>query len=567
MSARPNRHQTRWRRALAPAAVLLGSAVLAGCSSATSGTTSSTAAASATSYTPPACRRTVTTPVVAAPVAGTPSDWTITSFDGTQIRAHWFPVASASPAHPAPTVLMGPGWSLPGDTDTTGTGNDAVGGVDISTLHAAGYNVVTWDPRGFGASTGQAEVDSPTAEARDVSRLIDWVAGRPGVELDHPGDPRTGMVGGSYGGGIQWVTAASDCRVDAIVPTISWHSLVTSLDPTGLYKAGWGNLLVAGAASDRLDPHIRASAAQANATGQIDTAYRTWFAARGPDYLLHDIRVPTLVVQGTVDTLFPLNQGVANYEAVRSNGVPAAMLWFCGGHGVCLTSQGNPLAATDATIAWLDRWVKRDASARTGPAVDLVDQNGVRYAATTYPVPTAAPLTATGSGVLPLVASGGSGPVTLAPGAPGSDSPLAGVALSVLPARAATAVDVPIRAAARTSLVVGAPSLALTYRGQAAAGARPTRVFAQLVDDTTGKVVGSQITPVAVTLDGRQHSTAVSLETICQSVRPGQTLTLQLVPTTVAYATPELGGSITFSRIAVSLPVAASSSVTVSTRP
>ena len=80
------------------------------------------------------------------------------------------------------------------------------------------------DPRGFGDSTGLAEVDSPAFEAKDVSRLIDWVATRPGVELDAPGDPRMGMVGGSYGGGIQWVTAAQDCRIDAIVPTISWHS-------------------------------------------------------------------------------------------------------------------------------------------------------------------------------------------------------------------------------------------------------------------------------------------------------------------------------------------------------
>ena len=165
----------------------------------------------------------------ATPVPGVPSDWTITSFDGTKIRAHWFPVAGASPTHPAPTVLMGPGWGESGDTDQTGTGQALLGGIDISALHQAGYNVLTWDPRGFGDSTGLAEVDSPAFEAKDVSRLIDWVATRPGVELDAPGDPRMGMVGGSYGGGIQWVTAAQDCRIDAIVPIISWHALGTSL--------------------------------------------------------------------------------------------------------------------------------------------------------------------------------------------------------------------------------------------------------------------------------------------------------------------------------------------------
>ena len=34
-----------------------------------------------------------------------------------------------------------------------------------------------------------------------VSKLIDWVSTRPPAQLDGPGDPRLGMVGGSYGGG------------------------------------------------------------------------------------------------------------------------------------------------------------------------------------------------------------------------------------------------------------------------------------------------------------------------------------------------------------------------------
>ncbi len=40
-----------------------------------------------------------------------------------EIRAHWFPVACSRPDRRYPTVLMGPGWSLPGDTDTQGTGH------------------------------------------------------------------------------------------------------------------------------------------------------------------------------------------------------------------------------------------------------------------------------------------------------------------------------------------------------------------------------------------------------------------------------------------------------------
>ena len=66
---------------------------------------------------------------------------------------------------------------------------------------------------------------------------------------------------------------------------------------------------------------------------------------------------------------------------------------------------------------------------------------------------------------------------------------------------------------------------------------------------------GRPSTPVEVVLDGRAHTTTVSLEAIAQTVRPGSSITLQLVATTVAYSQPQFGGSITFDSIDVSLPV------------
>jgi ABC-2 type transport system ATP-binding protein len=543
--------------------LVLGAVLLTACSSSPP---TATHAATA-SWVAPACHRPVASPVPASPVSSTASDWAITSFDGTKVRAHWFPVAGANPSHPAPVVLMGPGWGASGDTDQSGTQGSSFGGVDISALHRAGYSVLTWDPRGFGASGGLAEVDSPTVEARDVSRLIDWVATRPGVQLDGPGNPRMGMVGASYGGGIQWVTAAQDCRIDAIVPIISWNSLLTSLYKTGIAKAGWSTLLISGAATAHIDPIIHDAYTVGVSEGGTNATDESWFGSRGPQQILKDVHVPTLVVQGTVDTLFTLDEGIANYDAMRANGVPVSMLWFCGGHGLCLTNEGDPQAVENAAIAWLDRWVKEDTSVDTGPNVDLIDQNGVRYAAAQYPLPTKGALTGQGSGTLPLVATGGSGPVTVPPGSPATHNPIESAIAPILPARAATAVDVPIRPPSHTALVVGAPVVSFAYRGTTSPGARPTRVFAQVVDDTTGQAVGNQVTPVVVDLDGRQHTTTVSLETIAESVPPGQSLILQLVPTTVAYATPQLGGSITFGRITVSLPVVRPSSVTVTAAP
>jgi len=554
----PARNVRRARpAAITSLAALVVAVTLAGCSSSSATSTTTTGSATTASCT----RSAPTTPVTAAAVAGSTTDWSVTSFDGTVIRAHWFPAvptAAYSPSlnaalHPGihPTVLMGPGWSLPGDTDTTGQG--ILGGSPIKSLLTAGFNVLTWDPRGFGQSTGRAEVDSPAFEAKDVSALISWVATQPGVQLDHAGDPRMGMVGGSYGGGIQFVSAATDCRVDAIVPTIAWHSLTTSLNKADTAKSGWSAILTNLASSDHVDPETTAAYQSGVVDGTTTPSQLAWFASRGPAQLLHQIHIPTLIVQGTVDTLFTLQEGVDNYEALKANGVTTSMRWFCGGHGVCLTPTGDPNATGQATLAWLKRYVQRDTSVDTGPGFSFVDQNGTAYSAPTYPLPEAPPFTGTGSGTLALVAAGGSGPISSVPG----DQQLGGLVAPITPAPATNAVNVPVPFA-RAGVIVGVPRLVVTYSGSAAAGTRPTRVFAQLVDKATGLVLGNQVTPFAVTLDGKRHTTTVPLEIVAYTAEPSSDVELQLVATTVAYEQPRLGGSVVFSAIHIDLPVASS---------
>ena len=342
------------------------------------------------------CRSATAVVPASSPVPGTPSDWDVTSFDGTQIRVHWFPATPAPGTTTAPTVLMGPGWSLAGDTDTQGTG--ILGAVPIKDLLSAGYNVLTWDPRGFGRSGGVAEVDSPYYEARDVSSLISWVAARPGVQLDAPGDPRMGMVGGSYGGGIQLVTAATDCRVDAIVPTIAWNSLVSSLDTDHTFKIGWSDLLSSLSATDHVDPEVISSRTAGDRTGSISPVERQWFVDRGPGPLVARIHIPTLIVQGTVDTLFTLREGVTNYQVLRHRGVPTSMVWFCGGHGVCLTPAGDQALPLRATLDWLNRYVKDDRSVATGPGFRFVDQRGAQHSTPSYPPAPGRPVTGIGRG-------------------------------------------------------------------------------------------------------------------------------------------------------------------------
>src|SRR5215208_1180762 len=186
---------------------------------------------------------------VAAPSAGAAErrGAFVTSFDGTRIWTHFFPADGAGPSNRQPTIMVGPGWSMSGETSVEGGGGTAAlfGLSPLGTLHDAGYNILTWDPRGFGSSGGTVQIDDPRYEGRDTQALIDYVATQPEAQLDQSctarkrkrgakkrkrkkrvtcatsrDDPTIGMAGASYGGGIQLVSAALDKRIDAIAPTI-----------------------------------------------------------------------------------------------------------------------------------------------------------------------------------------------------------------------------------------------------------------------------------------------------------------------------------------------------------
>jgi ABC-2 type transport system ATP-binding protein len=482
--------------------------------------------------------------VLAAPAAG--RDAVVTSFDGTRITTHFFGAEGLAPGQRAPTVLQGPGWSSPGSTDQDAPTSTTGGTVGIGPLRRAGYNVVTWDPRGFGTSTGVVQVDSPRFEGRDVSALLDFVARQPEALVDRGRDPRVGMTGGSYGGGIQLVAAAIDRRIDAIVPDIAWHSLRTSLYPNATAKTGWSTLLyaAAGLGGGRLDPRIGTAYREATTTGVISPASVGFFASRGPGPLLvSGIRAPTLLIQGTVDTLFSLREAVTNYQLLRAARTPVKMLWFCGGHGVCLTPAGDASRIERASLDWLARYLKRDRSVRTGPRFEYTDQTGAALTARDYPLPAGRPLVGRGSGTLRLVPEGGSGPAPLT-GPTALFAPVVGT-------RAANAVNVAI--AGRTGArVLGAPFLRATYRGTTP---RPrARVLAQLLDETSGTVLSNIVTPVPLHLDGRRRTINLPLEVVSAAAGRARRFTLQLTAQSSQYDARPAGGSVTFSRIRIALP-------------
>jgi ABC-2 type transport system ATP-binding protein len=486
--------------------------------------------------------------LLCCPTVAEARDAVVTSFDGTPIAAHFYPAVGLGAGQRVPTVLVGSGWATVGDTSPDANLGDRIG---TSNLRHDGYNVVTWDPRGFGGSGGVATFDSPAFEGRDVSALIDYVAAQPEAQLDAVGDPRAGMSGSSYGAGIQLVAAAIDQRLDALVADLAWHSLLDGVAKDGAFKAGWWLSLCAygetfgvtafppGPAVQpaSVDPAFRAMCLEGSAFGTLSASTTQWVLSRGPGALVGQIRAPTLLTQGTADTLFGLDQAVATYAALRANNVAVKMLWYCGGHGTCQTPAGDPTVLPVTGLTWLRRWLKRDTTVDTGPRMQWLDDAGTWRSAPDYPLAPAGTMSGSGSGSMTLIPTLAA---TLGP--------------YVVATPSAAGIEVPYAPPPADADIVGAPSVTLTYHGSVLLTSAQTFVYAQIVDASAGRVVGGLVTPIPVVLDGLSHTITRPLEVVALRARPTSNLRLQLLPSSALYGPQRSLGSITISSATTSLP-------------
>jgi ABC-2 type transport system ATP-binding protein len=296
-------------------------------------------------------------------------------------------------------------------------------------------------------------------------------------------------------------------------------------------------------------------------------------AAHGPGDLVEKIHVPTLIMQGTVDTLFPLDEGVTNFQDIGDNtlrtaaikakrkkgrkgkkrkrskatvqSVPVKMIWFCGGHGVCLTGAGPGSNYLDERqLAWFDRYLRGKQDADTGPKFAWIADDAQLHTSDAYPLKPTGQLSASDSGTLPILPGQGSGALIFA-------------------SQAVNAVNLPVPGPPGDANVVGAPHLNLTYQGTAVP--QRTWVYAQFVNPRNGTVLGNIATPIPVTLDGQQHSISRDLEMVAGRAPAAGGYTLQLTASSSLYDLQRSAGTVTFNGIDVSMPlgdsVTASSSV------
>jgi ABC-2 type transport system ATP-binding protein len=410
--------------------------------------------------------------------------------------------------------------------------------------------------------------------------------------------------------------AAYDDRVDAIAPSITWSSLTAALFPSqtgsvegaqtvaatpqdadaGVYKRLWsglffgvgstptGGLLDAlggggvpdDAAEDlpALDPASLDAAAvqQALTCGRfrldICAAYQT-AAATGtltpeiaevldrssPAGVLDRIEAPTLLIQGTQDSLFGLGQADANARGIAANGTPVKVVWYAGGHD----AQASDRVTDDlrAQVAgWFDFHLRGEgADPGTGfefPAPTAVAGNGLgsvqggsrTVVADAYPgLEGAEPATrrsiAVSGNRQPVVTPAGGTPaaITTVPGLGSLGAALGGTAVEI-PGQFAAFDSEPLDAPLE---IVGAPTVELAV----AAPAGTATLFAKLYDVAPGggmTLPAGLVAPIAlsgISTDQSDPTTVqVTLPGIVHRFETGHTLRVVVSSTDQAFALP-----------------------------
>ena len=283
-------------------------------------------------------------------------DIVIDSFDDTAIAATAYEPEAEGP-HPA--ILMTHGWG--------GSRADLQPLADAYATRE--FFVLAYDSRGFGESGGEVNSTSEI-EQQDASALIDWLADQDAVLNDDENDPRIGMDGVSYGGGIQLRTAAADERLDAIVPRATWNSLAQSLAPNDVIKQGWITALELGAEAD---PAGNISEAVDETTdgilerGRMTEEDREFYRQRSPVSYDEITGTPALVIIELTDQLFPINEGIRNFRKLQQDGSETTLLLGQDGtHILGHTEEFPPGAeasqafAGQVAIQWLTAHLKGD---------------------------------------------------------------------------------------------------------------------------------------------------------------------------------------------------------------
>jgi hypothetical protein len=360
----------------------------------------------------------------------------VATFDGVPIDLN-VTLPKDDPAHagPFPLMILSHGWGGAKLPLGSQAGDDVSGASEP--WASRGYAVLSISSRGWGQSCGRPDsrldpgcasgwirLDDTRYEVRDVQHFAGLLVD------DGLVDPvRIGVHGPSYGGGVSFALGVLRNRVmlpdDTLVPwrspkgtqlslaaaapTIPWSDLVYSLtpngrtldylrpeprdsrEPFGIEKQSYvSGLYAVGQATGFIAPPLADPGADlATWFGRINAGepYEgdPVIAGIADEIYTHHSSIaiartvapaPMFVASGWTDDLFPVDEALRMRSAIAAShpGVPYSMMFFDFGH-----ARGTGKAADMArhrahVLAWMERYVRGDASAPAVPAVEALTQ-------------------------------------------------------------------------------------------------------------------------------------------------------------------------------------------------
>ncbi|MGY1806174.1 alpha/beta fold hydrolase [Blastococcus sp. SYSU D00669] len=126
------------------------------------------------------------------------------------------------------------------------------------------------------------------------------------------------------------------------------------IDPAGIDPEQAEQALLCG----RFRADICAAYQEAAATGTLTPAIQAVLDRSSPAGVLDRITAPTLLVQGTQDSLFGLGQADANARGIAANGTPVKVVWYAGGHDGGASDRVTE-RLRETVAGWFD-WHLRD---------------------------------------------------------------------------------------------------------------------------------------------------------------------------------------------------------------
>src|SRR3954469_11605709 len=299
---------------------------------------------------------------------------------------------------PAPVIVL-----IHGFGGSKATGTIVTVAQDFA---SAGYVVVTPTTRGFGDSDGLVSLAGPN-EINDLKTIIvamqsGSIGDSPAITVPVNSSSKFGVTGASYGGGHAFEIMRTHVPgLAAVAPVIGWTDLYQALAPNDVPKASFILALFAGGYDtqmpnyddvmfDWLSDLLHDQPEKLHSNDPLTNI--DW---RSVIFNPNELTVPTFVVQGWHDWLFPAEQATTLFQT------PTAIPFF----KMYIGGIGHPPASTDVTTAeavyvrqqlvrWFDFWLKGiDNGITTEPRVTIGPERTALWSqaglvtADTFPLP------------------------------------------------------------------------------------------------------------------------------------------------------------------------------------